>query len=348
MSSHAPVPRLDPVVSPLAHSRLHSSTEMNPSEPSSPFSGPEPGSPVPVSSLTPAQTAAAWFLRVYRYIPNEDPAIAAVVIMAVLAVVTGITTIRFKGHYMWIIAAATLLEALGFALRIGSIHQATHLGIYIGSMIFLITMPIAMAFVNYLVFGRILKEYGRKIMFLKATWIAVIFLVSDVLSFLLQGGATGLLTSKTASTVKIGRNIIIAGFVIQLVFFVAFIWLTFWAAFISPRFKLYKVKSLRQTFWGLWITIFLILLRNVYRAVEYIADEESYIPSHEWTMYVFEFAFIALAVVFYNIFHFGRTLPAKGQWNEDLKLHKSRVKSKEGTDEVQMEDVPPAPQNDQV
>lgn len=330
------------------HSLLHSSSEMNPSEPLSPITTPGTPYQAPVPVATPAEVAADWFIRVYRYIPKDEPAIAATVIMGILTIVTMVTTIKFKGYYMWVIVAATLLEAVGFALRIGSIHSPNSLGIYIGSTLLLITMPIAMAFINYLVFGRILKRYGRKIMFLKASWIAIIFLVSDVLSFLLQGGAAGLLTSKNTKMIKIGRNIIIAGFVIQLFFFVCFIWLTFWATFISPRFKLFKVKSLRQTFYGLWITIFLILLRNVYRAVEYIADEKSYVPSHEWTMYVFEFAFIALAIIFYNIFHFGRTLPVHGQWIEDLKEHKSRVKSKEGTNEVPLEEAGPVPVNEQV
>ena len=307
---------------------------MNPVEPFAPLGVPFESPDAPFSPLapvsTPAQITADWFLRVYRYIPNQDPAIAATVIMAVIAIMSLAANIRFKGHYMWVIFASAFFEALGFGLRILSINQPNKLGPFIGSMFLLITVPIAMAFINYLVFGRILKSYGRKIMFLRPAWIAAIFLISDVLSFLLQGGAAGLLTSKNRNMQKIGRNIIIAGFVIQLFFFVCFIGLTMWASFISPRFKLYRVASLRQGLWGLWITIFLILLRNIYRAVEYIADEKSYVPSHEWTMYVFEFAFIALALIIYNILHFGRTLPAGGAWEKDVAEHKLLIKSREG------------------
>ena len=295
------------------------------------FDSPINGSDVPLSPVaTPAEAAHAWFLRIYRFVPQQTPAYFGAIIMFLLFFVACFFNIRHrKAYYMWIVPISALFEGIGYSIRIHSIRHPGKLGFYIGGSFPMIVVPIALAFINYLVFGRILKAYGRKALFLRPAWIAAIFLVSDVLAFLLQAGASGLLASSDASMQKTGKNIIIAGFILQLVFFTIFIWLTLHAYFISPRFRLYRVRSLHQCFIGLWVTIGLIFCRNIYRAIEYIAPRTSYIPSHEWTFYIFEFTLIALSIIAYCVYHFGRVFPNDGEWIKDLQAHRTAVRGAE-------------------
>jgi hypothetical protein len=280
------------------------------------------------TTVNPTEISREWLLRLYHFIPKEGPAIFAIIIFFLASMVIGYMTIRFKGHYMWVIVFSGLFEAIGYIIRIVSINKNT-LGVFIGSTALLIITPIALAFVNYLVFGIILKQYDRKLIFLRPKWIAGGFLTSDILAFVLQLGASGLLVSKDTKMQNIGRNIFIVGFVFQLIFFTCFIWLTLHATVVSPRFRLFRVKSLRMTFIGLWVTIGLIFARNIFRAVEYIVPSTSPVVTYEWPFYVFEFGPIALSMVGYCVFHFGKYLPADGAWVEHLKAHKIEIKKEQ-------------------
>mgnify|MGYP001066912271 CR=1 FL=1 len=291
---------------------------------------------------TPTEEQIAWLLSTYHYHPSEGVAIFACAAFGLLTLLIAALTLKYKGYYMWIVVGASLLESVGYGIRIATLHS-TQLRLYIVSVLLLVVMPIALVFVNYFVMGRILKKYGRKLMIINPDSIARTWLISDVATFLLQGAATVLLTSNNAQKIKTGRRIIITGFVVQLIFFAAFLYITLHAAVVSPRFKLFRVKSLRMIFIGLWTTTICFFIRNIYRATDFISATTSYVPTHEWLFYVFDFAPIALSIIFYSIFHFGRFLD--GPWVEELKAHKREIVGGDEDGDLELEDkvIPPVP-----
>jgi hypothetical protein len=277
-----------------------------------------------IPSSPPVDPHTAGLIRLFHYLPNQDVAIFACVFFAVIAIIVAALTIYFKGHFMWIIAVTLAIESLGYGLRILVIHHYT-LITYIVSTLMLICAPVALAFVNYYVLGIILKQYGSKAFCLKPQWIAWLFLGSDILTFFIQASSSGLLTQSKPSMVSAGRAVMVFGLVLQLVFFAIFTWITLHVAFISPRFKLYRVRSVRSAFHGLWFTIGCLFIRNIYRTLEYSVKQKSYIVTHEWTFYAFEMSAIAICGVFYCVYHFGRVLPDKGSWKLDFKAHKDAI-----------------------
>jgi len=91
--------------------------------------------------------------------------------------------------------------------------------------------PIFFLAINYVIFGRLLRSTlalddivnGRKLSFLNPRRISLIFLGSDIASFLIQANGSGLAASDNDSTTRIGLNILLAGMALNFASFIIFI-----------------------------------------------------------------------------------------------------------------------------
>ncbi|PVI01010.1 hypothetical protein DM02DRAFT_642118 [Periconia macrospinosa] len=100
------------------------------------------------------------------------------------------------------------------------------------------------------------------------TWILIpfltkIFVIGDVISFLVQGGGGGIMATGTISALHIGEKIIIGGLVVQLLFF-------------------------ERQLYALYGASALILIRSVFRLIEYAQGNVGYLISHEVFLYFFD------------------------------------------------------------
>lgn len=128
------------------------------------------------------------------------------------------------------------------------------------------------------------------------------FVIGDVLSFVVQGGAAGLMV--TGKNAKLGEGIVVAGLMIQIIMFGLFagIAIIFWRRVernptpeASGRSISWK-KSLHMLF----IVSALIMVRSLFRVVEYAMSNDGYLLEHEWTMYIFDSVpMFAVMVVYY-------------------------------------------------
>lgn len=276
-------------------------------------------------TYTPQEMNDLYLENFFNYIPVLWPAIVALVMYALAALVVGVLTIIYKGHYMWILVVTALAESAGYGMRILMLHNCTKGG-FIGMDLLLILPPIALAFVNYLVMGKILRSYGSKAMCFRASWIAWFFLASDIFSLCVQGAGGAMMTSNSASGRTTGKAVIMVGLTVQLLFFACFTWITLWTAFFSKNFKLYRLKSLRPVYRTLWYTIALLFIRNIYRTIEFSVDS---VRSHEWPFYVFDSILIFVCFMIYIIWHFGRLMPDKGDWEQEIKAQRATIKPKD-------------------
>ena len=84
---------------------------------------------------------------------------------------------------------------------------------------------------NYVIFGRLLRStealdpivQGRKLSFLNPRKVSTIFLGSDIISFLIQAGGSGIASSDDESISKIGIDILLAGMSLNFASFTLFI-----------------------------------------------------------------------------------------------------------------------------
>ncbi|KAJ6114856.1 RTA-like protein [Penicillium sp. IBT 16267x] len=120
-------------------------------------------------------------------------------------------------------------------------------------------------------------------------WLTKILVCGDVISFLAQCTGGGILSSaKSQSKVTLGQNIIITGLFIQIAFFGFFI-----SAITVPWKKCLYVLYTASVF---------ILIRSIFRAIEYLTGTTGPLMSTEVYLYVFDAALMFLTMTTFNIF----------------------------------------------
>lgn len=152
----------------------------------------------------------------------------------------------------------------------------------------------------------ILLVGGDHLSIVKPRWLTRVFVGVDVLSFLIQGGSSGLMVMASTSPTmgQIGNWMVIAGLAIQLISFALF-GLTAILFHMRVRksltVRLYQVdQSWIQTMYMLYGASALIIVRSVFRIIEYVLGMDGYPLTHEWTLYVFDaIPMLAVSTVFY-------------------------------------------------
>ena len=119
------------------------------------------------------------------------------------------------------------------------------------------------------------------------------------------GGLLG--SAKKEKTFKIGEYVIIGGLFVQLVAFSCFITVASvwnWRIVRQPTQASRSSKAPWQRFlFVLYSVSSLILIRCIFRAIEYIQGYGGSLQSAEYWLYIFDAALMLLAVVILNIFH---------------------------------------------
>jgi hypothetical protein len=123
------------------------------------------------------------------------------------------------------------------------------------------------------------------------------------------------MASGTISAMNTGEHITIGGLCVQLVFFTFFVLTsvvfhtrlrsrpTQQTIQVGQRYNLGMIRSWESVLWGLYIASMLILIRSVFRLIEYAQGNDGYLISHEAFMYVFDATLMFFAMVAMNLFH---------------------------------------------
>ena len=254
-----------------------------------------------------------YFYYTFHYRPNFWGALSQTILFTILTAVIAYTNYVWSNRtgnpakYMHILTATGIMEALGYGFRIYALQSETIGGFILTTLLILIS-PIALAVVNYVVVGKLLRASGKQIGFLKANHVTRLFLASDIFSFMLQGGAGGLLASKDPVMQDTGKNIVLVGLAIQTLFFTMFVAIAVYMA-MSEKFALMSVRELRPVFSCLFLTIACLYIRNIYRFVEFASGIDSPIVTSELIFAMFETLPIMASLCIYILQHFGKLLP---------------------------------------
>ncbi|PYI31517.1 hypothetical protein BP00DRAFT_475123 [Aspergillus indologenus CBS 114.80] len=142
---------------------------------------------------------------------------------------------------------------------------------------------------------------------LRKKWLTKVFVTGDVLSFFLQGAGGGIQSSGSLSGMQTGEHIIVAGLFVQ-IFFFGFFMLT--AGAFDRKLKKYPIPRCRDPSipWRkhlniLYLTSFLIMVRSVFRLIEYLQGNDGYLLHHEVFLYLFDAVLIFSAMAVFNFFH---------------------------------------------
>jgi len=222
------------------------------------------------------------------------------------------------------------VEFIGYIFRIISIHKITDKGPFIVQTVLILVAPAVMAAACYQSFGRLVlwvlppHLQTAKTLWLPARRITPIFVGFDVVSFFVQVvGGSIVASASSVSKVNRGRDIVLVGLGLQLCTFGFFVVSSLRFTLVLTRIRPndpskaashYAVDLPTDTRWRLFvitvnIASILILVRSVYRFVEYAISTHNYLSDHEWTFYVFDALLIFLCAAGFVAIHPGNYLP---------------------------------------
>lgn len=176
----------------------------------------------------------------------------------------------------------------------------------------LLLAPIFFAATLYMTYSRIVRAVdGESCSIIPLRWATRVFVCGDVASFFIQGGGGAILSKATTqSKVNLGNDVIVAGLVFQVVMFATFLvcCVTF-----NMRFRRTAATNNTRGFaneipWQsclvvLYVTSVAIMIRNIYRVIEYAMGSSGYLLMNEWPTYVFDAALMVITMAIFFVYY---------------------------------------------
>ncbi|KAL4925654.1 RTA1 domain-containing protein [Aspergillus undulatus] len=246
----------------------------------------------------------------YRYYPSEAAAILFTVLFAINTFIHVYQLFRHRAWFFIPFVIGGFFEWVGYVGRILSSQESPNwsMGPYIQQTILLLLAPALFAASIYMMLGRIvvLLDAEHLCMFRKK-WLTKFFVTGDILSFTVQAAGGGIMASGTLAAVHNGEKVIITGLVIQVLFFGFFIITC--AVFHrrvdkSPTERALELESpWRKHLMVLYAANILIMIRSVFRLIEYAMGNNGYLLRREAFLYVFDGLLMLVTMILLNIVH---------------------------------------------
>ncbi|KAJ5131231.1 uncharacterized protein N7515_007270 [Penicillium bovifimosum] len=275
--------------------------------------------------------------NIYGYNPSLPAAVIFIVLFAATTAYHGYQLTKTRCWYFIPFVVGGIFQVIGYICRAASHDNFTGIPLYAMQTLFILLAPPLYAASIYMILGRTVTYlHAESLSLVPVKWMTKIFVTGDVLSFLLQCAGGGLM-STGSSMHETGSNVTIGGLIIQLLFFGFFVIVTtVFHARINrqPTSKSQADRDLtrgdgwKRRNWvtilvGLYLVSILILVRSIFRLVEYIQGYDGYIMTHEVFMYVFDAVLMWLAMVVMNVYHPAEILgdgKANGGYTDTMEL----------------------------
>ncbi|KAJ6026608.1 RTA1 like protein [Penicillium canescens] len=229
---------------------------------------------------------------------------AAVIFMLIFMGLTGLHSWKLFTTKTWFCIAFTLgglFEIIGYIGRAIAHSNTTTMGPYILENIFILLAPTLFAASIYMTLGRVIRRVGAEhLSVIRVSRLTKTFVWGDVLSFVVQGNSSSLSILGYPQWAKVA---VIGGLAIQLVSFSIF-WIS--AFVFERRIRRYPTpESLlpgipwKKALYMLYAVSALIMIRSIFRIIEYVLGNNGYPLQHEWTLYVFDSVPMAIVMIIY-------------------------------------------------
>jgi hypothetical protein len=174
------------------------------------------------------------------------------------------------------------VESLGYAARAYGHSHPSSKNAYIVQTMLILLAPILFAATIYMFMGRLVLASGHtKASIIRPTWLTKIFLGGDILCFLVQAAGASFLvkTDASQSTKNLGKYIILAGLVIQLIVFGFFLVVAAIFHLRAGKAERLEIGTVKMFNWQkymvtLYIVSGLVTVRNIFRVAEYVTGGE--------------------------------------------------------------------------
>ncbi|KAM0277451.1 hypothetical protein ACHAQH_005817 [Verticillium albo-atrum] len=263
----------------------------------------------------------------WKYLPSLPLAILYLSLFGILSLAHTWKMFRYRLWFCLPFAVGGYLEAVGCAARIISRNDTSELMPYVIQSIFLLVPPSLFAASIYMTLGRIMSGLGPRAeacSIIRVKWLTKLFVVGDILGFVVQAGGAGIMSG--GDNKDMGKNIIIVGLIIQILFFSLFVTVAvmfhwrYRRGVVAGGFSVLSSPSAARLRDGtvegseppynwkklmmmLYTTSGLILFRCKFRIIEYVMGPDGYLLSHEWPIYVFDLTLMVLTMIIFYIWY---------------------------------------------
>lgn len=159
-----------------------------------------------------------------------------------------------------------------------------------------------------MILGRLIRSvHAEHLSLIPVAWVTRVFVTGDVIAFTLQAGGGGIQAAGTLELYEIGEKVIIAGLFAQICIFGFFVVTS--VLFHHRLARQPTATALRETvpwrryLWVLYTTSAIILVRSIFRVIEYLQGNAGYLISREIFLYVFDTILMAAVMVIFLIWY---------------------------------------------
>ncbi|KAL2863139.1 RTA1 domain-containing protein [Aspergillus lucknowensis] len=244
----------------------------------------------------------------------------------------------FRFSFSVPILVGALLETIGYGQRSSSTQNVQDIGMFATSQTMIVLAPVFVCASLYILLSRVMRftqpegtaEKEAKVLngFLKVSWLPKIFVTLDVVSMLTQGGGSGIAASGEweGSLEDIGTGVLIGGLALQLATFSVFLIVVITFHLRALRGGAALEDGMIKVIYGIYIAGFFIMVRSIFRLIEFSWGIDSYIMTNEWPLYVLEAVPMLIAFMVIGWYHPSRWLPASVAGESKFKswLHRRR------------------------
>ncbi|KAK0206971.1 RTA1 like protein-domain-containing protein [Desarmillaria ectypa] len=265
---------------------------------------------------------------VYGEIPSKAAAIAVGIVYVLFALVLFFRVCQYRNWWGLCLPIGAVVSGMGFFVKVvlvSSVENENSKALLATQNVLIACAPAAFLAFNYIVYGRLVVQcLGARFCVLTPTRVSMIFICSDIITFIIQAGGAALIINPDQAT--LGKNIFLAGLILQSISYYVFTLMMLWTH--------WKVKNARATtggeFWwkALWLlyaSSFLIIIRTIYRLVEGASDRGSYVRTHEVFFYCLDSLPLLLSIGVYMPFWPGKYI------NKDSIVPRDQYKLKEAS-----------------
>ncbi|PLB48665.1 putative RTM1-like protein [Aspergillus steynii IBT 23096] len=256
--------------------------------------------------------------KLYRYTPSLAAAILFIILFVLITAYHLYQVIRARCWYFLIFVVGGVFQIIGYICRVLAHSDKENVPIYAVQTLMILLAPPLYAASIYMTLGRLIRHLNaQSLSLVPVKWLTRIFVTGDVISFLMQASGGGIMASGTISAMETGEHVTVGGLCVQLVFFGIFIIVAIifhlrirkspTAVSIAEASSAARLpwndQTWKGTMWGLYSSSVLILIRSIFRLVEYAQGNDGYLISHEAFMYVFDAMLMFFAMVVLSLWH---------------------------------------------
>ncbi|KAL9004846.1 MAG: hypothetical protein Q9188_002365 [Gyalolechia gomerana] len=244
----------------------------------------------------------------YHYTPSLIAAIFAIVVFTILTIFHTYRMFQSKLLFSLPFTIGGAFELIGYVGRAIGHSDRGSLPAYILQSLLILVAPALFAATIYMTLGRTMRATGAEsYSVIRVNWLTKIFVTGDILTFCMQGAGGGQMASSDQDKVKLGQNVILGGLFLQIFIFACFVVVSI---IFNKRLRKHPTRqsAAKGLEWqkmmvALYVVSALILVRNIFRVVEYIGGRDGPLLRVEWPTYVFDGLLMASTMVFWGFWY---------------------------------------------